>query len=233
MRINQYLASCGVASRRKAEEFVKQGLVCINDKVVEELGTVVGEGDVVKLQGKVVKPQENKVCIMLNKPKGYITAVTDDRGRPTVMKLLPKMKERVFPIGRLDFNTEGLLLLTNDGELANNITHPTKHIAKTYEVLLKVKPSTEALQKLRNGVELDGVKTLPALISKPKSADGLFKLEITIHEGKNRQVRRMFESIGVRVFALKRISIGGLKLGDLELKKCKYLSEDEIKTIFR
>ena len=233
MRINQYLASCGVASRRKAEEFVKQGLVCINDKVVEELGTVVGEYDVVKLQGKVVKPQENKVCIMLNKPKGYITAVTDDRGRPTVMKLLPKMKERVFPIGRLDFNTEGLLLLTNDGELANNITHPTKHIAKTYEVLLKVKPSTEALQKLRNGVELDGVKTLPALISKPKSADGLFKLEITIHEGKNRQVRRMFESIGVRVFALKRISIGGLKLGDLELKKCKYLSEDEIKTIFR
>ena len=233
MRINQYLASCGVASRRKAEEFVKQGLVCINDKVVEELGTVVGEDDVVKLQGKVVKPQENKVCIMLNKPKGYITAVTDDRGRPTVMKLLPKMKERVFPIGRLDFNTEGLLLLTNDGELANNITHPTKHIAKTYEVLLKVKPSTEALQKLRNGVELDGVKTLPALISKPKSADGLFKLEITIHEGKNRQVRRMFESIGVRVFALKRISIGGLKLGDLELKKCKYLSEDEIKTIFR
>ena len=233
MRINQYLASCGVASRRKAEEFVKQGLVCINDKVVEELGTVVGEGDVIKLQGKVVKPQENKVCIMLNKPKGYITAVTDDRGRPTVMKLLPKMKERVFPIGRLDFNTEGLLLLTNDGELANNITHPTKHIAKTYEVLLKVKPSTEALQKLRNGVELDGVKTLPALISKPKSADGLFKLEITIHEGKNRQVRRMFESIGVRVFALKRISIGGLKLGDLELKKCKYLSEDEIKTIFR
>ena len=233
MRINQYLASCGVASRRKAEEFVKQGLVCINDKVVEELGTVVGEGDVVKLQGKVVKPQENKVCIMLNKPKGYITAVTDDRGRPTVMKLLPKMKERVFPIGRLDFNTEGLLLLTNDGELANNITHPTKHIAKTYEVLLKVKPSTEALQKLRNGVELDGVKTLPALISKPKSADGLFKLEITIHEGKNRQVRRMFESIGVRVFALKRISIGGLKLGGLELKKCKYLTEDEIKTIFR
>ena len=233
MRINQYLASCGVASRRKAEEFVKQGLVCINDKVVEELGTVVGEYDVVKLQGKVVKPQENKVCIMLNKPKGYITAVTDDRGRPTVMKLLPKMQERVFPIGRLDFNTEGLLLLTNDGELANNITHPTKHIAKTYEVLLKVKPSTEALQKLRNGVELDGVKTLPALISKPKSADGLFKLEITIHEGKNRQVRRMFESIGVRVFALKRISIGGLKLGGLELKKCKYLTEDEIKTIFR
>ena len=233
MRINHYLASCGVSSRRKAEEFIKLGLVSINDKVITELSTVVKQDDVVKFKGKLVKPEENKVCIMLNKPKGYITAVSDDRGRPTVMKLLPKMTERVFPIGRLDYNTEGLLLLTNDGDLANNITHPTKHISKTYEVLLKVKPSTEALQKLRSGVELDGIKTLPAIISKPKNEDGLYKLEVTIHEGKNRQVRRMFEYIGIRIYSLKRVSIGGLKLGDLELKKCKYLTDYEIKTIFR
>lgn len=233
MRINQYLASCGVTSRRKAEELILSGKVKVNGQVVTVLSTDIKNEDVVEFDGNVIKPQSNKVYIMLNKPKGYLTTVSDDRGRPTVLKLIKNVNERIFPVGRLDYNTEGLLLLTNDGEFSNLVTHPSKHISKTYEVLLKTKPSNESLQKLRSGVELDGVKTLPAVVSKPKNADGLYLVEIKIFEGKNRQVRRMFEAVGYKVFALKRTSVGCLQLKDLPLKNYRFLNKNEINMIFK
>lgn len=234
MRINQYLASCGICSRRKAEELIKNNLIKVNGVVNNVLSTDIKVGiDKVEYKGKLVKPEEKKVYLMLNKPKGYLTSVSDDRGRPTVLKLIKDVNERIFPVGRLDYNTEGLLILTNDGEFANSITHPSKHISKTYEVLLKQKPMVDKLQELRNGIEIDGEKTLPAYISKPRCVDGLYLLEVTIFEGKNRQVRKMFEAIGYKVFSLKRIAVGKLTLQNLPLKAYKHLTEDDIKLIFK
>ncbi len=232
MRINQYLASCGITSRRKAEELVLNGRVKINGLVNTSLSTVVNTGDLVELDGKKVSLEEKKVYIMLNKPKGYLTSVSDDRGRPTVMKLLKGISERVYPVGRLDYNTEGLLLLTNDGEFANKVMHPSKHVSKTYSVTLKTKPKSEHLNELRKGVVIDNVKTQPCIITRPKNINGLYNLEITIFEGRNREIRKMFETVGYKVYALKRISIGKLILGDLPLKSYKLLDENQLKLVF-
>jgi len=233
MRINKFLASCGVGSRRKVEEFILNGDVSVNDEIITELSTDINENvDIVKFNGRIVKPESDKVYIMLNKPKGYLCTVSDDRDRPTVMKLI-KEKHRVHPIGRLDYNTEGLLLLTNDGELANRIMHPSGRISKTYLVTLKSKPKSEELDKLRKGIMLEDGLTQPAILERPKQVNGLFEINITIFEGRNRQVRRMFEAIGYKVFALKRLKIGKLELGDLELKKYKYLNQQELDKIFK
>lgn len=233
MRINKFLASCGVGSRRKVEEYILDGKISVNGEVVTELSTDINETtDVVKYNGRVVKLESDKVYIMLNKPKGYLCTVSDDRDRPTVMKLI-KEKHRVYPIGRLDYNTEGLLLLTNDGELANKIMHPSNRISKTYLVTLKSKPKSEELDKLRKGVMLEDGMTQPAIVERPKQNDGLYDILITIFEGKNRQVRRMFEAIGYKVFALKRLKIGQLELGELELKKYKYLDKKELSKVFK
>jgi 23S rRNA pseudouridine2605 synthase len=233
MRINKFLASCGVGSRRKVEEFILNGDVSVNGKVVTDLSTDINENtDIVKYNGRIVKLESDKVYIMLNKPKGYLCTVSDDRDRPTVMKLI-KEEHRVYPIGRLDFNTEGLLLLTNDGELANKIMHPSGKISKTYLVTLKSKPKSDELDKLRKGVILEDGMTQPAILERPKLNNGLYEVVITIFEGRNRQVRRMFEAIGYKVFALKRFKIGQLELGDLELKKYKYLNEKELEKIFK
>lgn len=232
MRINKYLATCGIGSRRKVEEYILSGEISVNGVIVNDLSTDIDETkDVVKYKGKVVKLQSDKVYIALNKPKGYICSVKDEKDRPTVMKLI-KDKNRVYPVGRLDYNTEGLLILTNDGEFANKVMHPNNKISKTYEVTLKSKPKTEELERLRKGVMLEDGITQPAIVDRPKNADGLYKLNITIFEGRNRQVRRMFEAIGYRVFALKRIKIGELNLGDMELKETRYLTENDLKKIF-
>ncbi len=233
MRINQYLASCGLTSRRKAEELVLQGRVKVNNQIVTNLSTVVSEKDIVECDGKRVALSEEKIYLMINKPKGYLTSVSDDRGRPTIMKLVEGIKERVYPVGRLDFNTEGLLLLTNDGEFANSVMHPSKHIAKTYKVTLKSKPKPAELELLRKGILLDDVKTLPAIIGRPKNEDGLYTLDVTIFEGKNREVRRMFEHIGYKIYALKRTKIGQLELGDLPLKSVKKLNKSDLKLIYK
>jgi len=233
MRINKYLASCGVSSRRKVEEYIAGGKVQVNGTTITDLATEIDENkDEVKFNGKIVNIDNDFVYIMLNKPKGYLCTVSDDRDRPTVMKLV-KDKHRVFPVGRLDFNTEGLLLLTNDGDFANRVMHPSGRITKTYIATLKSRPKPEELDRLRKGIELEDGITQPAVVDRPKTNNGLYDVTITISEGRNRQVRRMFEAIGYKLFALKRIQVGKLSIGDLQLKQCKYLNKNEIDKIFQ
>lgn len=226
IRLQKYLADCGVASRRKCEQFILDGLVEVNGKVVQELGTKVNEKDDVKFKGKVLKPVENKVYILLNKPIGYVTTVKDQFGRDTVLDLV-KVKERVVPVGRLDMYTSGALILTNDGEFINKYTHPKNEIDKTYNVTVSGKITKEEVEKLKNGVELDdGYITKPAKVKilKIDEEKNISRVQIVIHEGKNRQVRRMCEAIGKKVLALHRSKIGNIDVKDLKLGEWKYLN---------
>lgn len=233
MRINKYLASCELGSRRKVEDFILNGDVSVNGKVVRELGLDILEGDEVRYKGKIVKPQEKKVYIMLNKPKCYVTTKSDEKDRRIVMDLVRSVGVDIFPVGRLDFNTEGLLLLTNDGTWANNITHPSKNISKTYEVKTKYQLMPKQIRELSRGVVIDGKKTLPAVVE-PVSQDGdFFVTHITIFEGRNREVRKMFESINLKIYNLKRLSIGALSLGNLQMGKFRYLKPNEIDMVFK
>jgi len=232
VRINKFLASSGIGSRRKVEEYVLEGLVSINGKVVKELGYDVQENDKVCFNGKPVAVEEKKTYIMLNKPKCYITSLSDEKDRRIVTDLLKGIQERVFPIGRLDYNTEGLLLLTNDGDMANNIIHPSSQIGKTYEVKLKHNPTNKQLNEIRRGIVIDGRRTLPAKVEVVSFEDPYYILHITIFEGRNREIRKMFEYLKLTIYNLKRISIGGLKLGNLEMGKYKILSKSEINKVF-
>ncbi len=220
MRINKYIASSGVCSRRKAEEYILEGKVLVNGIVNTELGYKVKEKDVVVVDGKTISLEENKVYIMLNKPKGYVTTSKEQFGRPSVLDIV-KVEERVYPVGRLDMDSEGLLILTNDGEFSNNVIHPTKHISKKYEVALKDSITELSIKKLETGVDIGGYVTRPAKVEKITDK----KILITIGEGKNRQVRRMIEALDNKVLNLKRIAIGGLKLD--KLKSGEYIKLDE------
>lgn len=232
MRINKYLSSCELGSRRKVEEFVLTGKVSVNDKVVKDLACDVGGNDIVKYNGKIVHPVDKKIYIMLNKPRCYITSLKDEKDRKVVTDLLKGVKQKVFPVGRLDYNTEGLLLLTNDGNWANNIIHPSNHIYKTYEVKLKVVLNGKELNQMRKGMNIDGVQYLPAKVELIKSDEEYMYYNVTIMEGKNREIRRIFESFKVKIYSLKRISIGGLKLDDLPEGKYKYLNDVEKNLVF-
>ena len=232
MRINKYLASCELGSRRKVEEFVISGQVKVNDQVITDLAYDIQDNDIVKFKGKIVSPQNKKVYIMLNKPKCYITSLKDEQDRKVVTSLLKDLSVKVFPVGRLDYNTEGLLLLTNDGDWANNIIHPSKHISKTYEVVTKVLPTNKQLNTLRNGILIDNKKTLPAKVKVVDCQDNKYYLHITIYEGRNREVRKMFDFINVKIYNLKRISIGSLELGNLKEGKYRHLSNIEKEMIF-
>ncbi len=232
MRINKYLSQCELGSRRKVEEYVLQGFVSVNDRILNDLAYDVKDGDIVKFKGKIVKIQEKKVYIMLNKPRCYISSVKDEKDRRVVLDLLKDVKEKVFPVGRLDFNTQGLLLLTNDGDWANNIIHPSNNIYKTYELKLKVELNGKELKAIRSGLNIDGVHYLPAKIEKLENDDDYFVYHMTIMEGKNREIRRIFESFKVKIYSLKRIAIGGLLLGDLKEGKYKYLDEKQKQKIF-
>jgi len=227
LRLNKYIASTGACSRRKAEEYIISGRVSINGKIVTELGTQVGSNDVVCIDGKEIVLEERKVYIMLNKPIGYVTTAKEQFNRKSVLDIV-KVKERIYPVGRLDMDSEGLLLLTNDGDFANNIIHPTKHIAKRYEVLLKEEITETMIKKLRDGVDIGGYTTRRAVIEKIK--DNI--VHITITEGKNRQVRRMCEAVGNKVVNLKRISIGKLELGELKTGTYIELIKEDIDKIF-
>ena len=220
IRINKYIASSGVCSRRKAEEYILAGKVLVNGVVNTELGYKVKEEDIVVVDGKQISLEENKVYIMLNKPKGYVTTSKEQFGRPSVLDIV-KVEERVYPVGRLDMDSEGLLILTNDGEFSNNVIHPTKHISKKYEVVLKENITETAIKKLESGVDIGGYVTRPAKVEKVTDK----KILITIGEGKNRQVRRMIEAVDNKVLNLKRIAIGGLKLD--KLKSGEYIKLDE------
>ncbi len=229
MRINKYLASCGIASRRKCEELILSGKIEVNNKVITDLSTQIDENnDEVKYNGNIVKPETEFVYYVLHKPKGYVTSSKDDRGRKTVMDLLEDNSFRVFPVGRLDYDSEGLVLLTNDGELANKLTHPSYEIEKTYIVKINGLIKESELAVLRNGVKLDGVKTKKAKLKLINFEDGISKIQVKIMEGRNRQIRRMFSEIGKEVIFLKRIAIGELSLGGLSRGKIRKLNNFEV-----
>ena len=232
-RLQKFLAEAGVASRRKAEELIAQGKVKVNGKVVTEMGMKIdpAKDEVTYLDKKVTKKDTKMVYIMLYKPEGYVTTAKEQFGRPAVMDLVKGVKERIFPVGRLDYDTSGLLLLTNDGDLTYKLTHPKHDVDKTYIAKLYGIPDEGALQKFRRGVVIDGKRTKPAKIQIiEKDKDGRFcTAEIIIHEGRNRQVRKMCEAIKHPVAQLKRVATGDLKLGDLQKGKYRYLTEKEIK----
>src|SRR5665648_142390 len=215
-RLQKYLAGAGIASRRKCEELILQGRVEVNNFVVTELGTKVDpQKDIIKVDDKLVKYKENKhySYILLNKPKGYLTSLSDPFGRPTVLDLLKDIKERVYPVGRLDYNSEGLLILTNDGELTYALTHPTKEVEKIYIVKVKGIPSSEKLKTLSKGVTLkNNYKISPCHIYLLNTINGNAILKIKIKEGKKRQIRKMAEYIGHFVLKLKRIQTGPISL---------------------
>lgn len=236
-RLQKFLAEAGVASRRKAEALIAQGKVKVNGKVVTEMGFKIDseKDEVTYLEKKVSKKQTKMVYIMLHKPVGYVTTAKEQFGRPAVVDLIQGVSERIFPVGRLDYDTSGLLLLTNDGDLTYKLTHPKHDVDKTYIAKLYGVPDEGALQKFRRGVVLDGKRTKPAKIQiLNRDKDGRFcTAEIIIHEGRNRQVRKMCESIKHPVAQLQRVATGELKLGDLPKGKYRHLTEKEVKYLKR
>ena len=232
-RLQKYLAECGIASRRKCEEYITQGKVQVNGKTITELGVKVNpEKDKITFEGKNVKQEERKVYILLNKPIGYVTTSDEQFGRDKVLDLV-KVRERVVPVGRLDMYTSGALILTNDGDFVYKVTHPKHEITKTYTVTVKGIIKNEEVEQLRKGVKIDDYTTRPAKVKilKTDEEKDISRLEITIHEAKNRQVRRMCESVGRRVIALHRSKIGNIGVKDIELGKWRYLKDFEVKTL--
>jgi len=230
-RLQKYMASCGVASRRKCEEIILAGKVKVNGVLVNEVGTKVNPlKDVVEYEGKIISKEENKVYIMLNKPEGYISSVKDEKGRDTILDIV-KVKERVYPIGRLDYDSSGLLLLTNDGEIYNKIIHPSVEIVKKYIAVVTGEITENDIKKFEMGIDIGGYITAPAEIKIISYDKDISTIEIGIHEGKNRQIRKMCATINHEVLSLKRISMGQLKLGYLKRGEYRNLNKDEINYI--
>lgn len=233
MRINKYLAACELGSRRKVEELILNKLVKVNDALVTDLSYQVNALDIVKVNETIVRLQENKVYIMLYKPKNYITTTKEQFKRPYVLQLLSTVQEKVYPVGRLDYNTEGLLLLTNDGDFANKIISPKNEIEKEYEVIFSNLLNDRQLNDLQTRMVIDGYSIKPAKIKNvQKLKTNEYKLNIIIHEGRNRQIRKMFELVNLKIINLKRIRIGNLHLGSLKTGAYRYLAKDEINKIF-
>lgn len=229
-RLNKYLASCGVASRRGADKLISDGAVKVNGKVVTELGTLVNpEKDKVFVQDIQVKPVAKYSYIMFYKPKGCITTVKDEKGRKTVYDYLQDLNiPHLVPVGRLDYDTEGLLIMTNDGDLTFSLTHPSHEVEKTYLVKVNGEMPEHKLAQLRKGVIVDGEKTKRSKVKLLEYADGVSKLQVSITEGKNRQIRKMFEAVEREVFFLKRIAVGAVRLGGLARGAYRYLSDEEV-----
>lgn len=228
-RLQKVLAHCGVASRRKSEELIVQGRVSVNGKVVTELGVKVSAKDHLEVDGVPVY-QEQPVYYLLYKPRGVISAVSDDKGRKVVTDYFPGVPERIFPVGRLDYDTSGILLMTNDGEFSNLLMHPSHEVPKIYVAKVKGTPLKQQLKALDDGVMIDGRKTAPA-VSKLKSVDmqkGTAVVELTIHEGRNHQVKKMFEAIGFPVLKLKREQVGHLTLQGLNSGDYRELPKKEV-----
>lgn len=232
-RLQKYLANSGIASRRKSEELILQGRIKVNGKIVKELGTKINPTkDVIEYNGKTIKKQAEKVYILLNKPIGYVTTVRDQFNRDSVLDLV-KIKERLVPVGRLDMYTSGALILTNDGDFVYKVTHPKHEIEKTYTVTIKGIVNKEKVTQLQKGVKIEDYTTKPAKVKilKTDEEKNQSRLEITIHEGKNRQVRKMCEAIGHKVLALHRSKIAGIGVKDIPLGNWRYLSEKEVNMV--
>lgn len=229
MRLQKYLASCGVASRRNAEKIILDGRVTVNGETITELGTQVDEGtDAVCVDGKAVYPETEKHYLAYNKPVGEVTTVHDPEGRATVMDRFTDYPVRLFPVGRLDYDSEGLLLLTNDGELMNQLLHPSYEIRKSYLTKVSNMVTDDEIRSLRKGVMIDGRLTSPAEVRMIRHETFSTDLLITIHEGRNRQVRKMVEAIGHQVVRLKRVRFGPIQLGDLPSGMWRKLTDEEI-----
>ncbi len=235
VRLQKYLAECGIASRRKAEELILQGKVAVNGQTVTELGTKINPNkDIVTYQGQQVRKNNEYIYILLNKPIGYVTTAKDQFNRDSVLDLV-KTNKRLVPVGRLDMYTSGALILTNDGDFVYKVTHPKHEIDKTYTVTIKGIVKNEEVDKLRQGVEIEDYITKPAKVKilKTDEEKDQSRLEITIHEGKNRQVRKMCEAIGHKVLALHRSKIAGIGVKDIPLGKWRYLKNEEVKKILK
>jgi 23S rRNA pseudouridine2605 synthase len=243
-RLQKIIAAAGIASRRHAEEMIQQGRVSVNGQIVSELGSKAdAERDHIRVDGKLLQGPERYVYVVLNKPKGYVTTVTDPEGRPTIMDLVRRIHTRVYPVGRLDYSSEGLLLLTNDGALAQKLTHASSHLPKTYVVKVSGQPEDAAIERLRRGITLPPgpkpgkasrrdekpVKTAPAKIRQIREGDNPW-YEVTLIEGRNRQIRRMFEQVGHHVEKIRRVKYGPLQL-DVEPGKYRELTKDEVERL--
>ncbi len=229
MRLQKYMALSGVASRRKSEEIIQEGRVKVNNVVVTELGRVIDpKKDKITVDNKNIRLESQKVYIMLNKPVGFVSSLQDEKGRRVVTDLIEGVRERIYPVGRLDADTTGLLLLTNDGDLAFKLTHPSKKVEKKYIAIVEGVPNKKELDSLRSGVFVDGKKTHPAKVKISKKFDTDSILEIIIHEGRNRQVKKMCEAVNHPVKKLKRVSIGEIELGGLNIGNWRYLNDEEI-----
>ena len=231
IRLQKHLADCGVASRRKSEELIENRKVKVNGRVASIGDKVDPIRDKITVAGKTVVPVNKKVYIMLHKPRGFVTTVSDELGRRCVTDLVKDVGVRVFPVGRLDKDSEGLLLMTNDGEFANNLTHPSKHVNKTYRTTVKGEVSDEQLLHLAEGVEIDGKTTLPCDCFVAERKSDRTVLIFIIHEGRNRQIRKMCDAVGLEVLRLKRTEIAGVKLGMLPQGKWRDLNEREMKRL--
>jgi 23S rRNA pseudouridine2605 synthase len=227
-RLQKIIAEMGIASRRKAEEIIIEGRVTVNGKVAEIGMKADPRRDHIKVDGKLLTKPEKKVYYVFNKPRGVMTSMSDPEGRPTVKEFFRGIKQRVFPVGRLDFDSEGLLLLTNDGDFAHAILHPSKKIPKTYLVKVKGVLEDEELEKLRKGIKIDGKMTAPARVKKLKKTESNSWIEMTISEGRKRQIRKMLERVGHQVIRLMRIRINGLEMGPLEPGSYRKLTTDEM-----
>lgn len=232
MRINQYIASAGICSRRGADELIEEGRVRVNGAVLHAMGYHVEDGDVVEVDGVRIEPESKKVYYLLNKPTGYVTSTADKEGRPLVTELVPD-NMRVFPVGRLDYNTSGLLILTNDGDLSNRLMHPSHEFDKRYLVRAQGIVTRAEAARLEKGVDIGGFVTSPAEVHLLKHDRNSTIAEIVIHEGKNRQVRRMFKAVGHPVLELTRTGLGNLTIGKLAVGQCRKLSPAEVEYLKR
>ena len=231
-RVQKIISQAGVCSRRHAEALITEGRISINGTVVTELGTKADpDRDQILLDGKPLRPESRKIYLLLNKPVGYVTTLHDPQGRPIVTELLKDFEERLFPVGRLDYNTEGLLLLTNDGDWANRLAHPRHKVEKEYQVRVRGSVRPAQLQRLAAGVELSEGKTAPARVELVRQSEKNSWVAITIHEGRYRQVRRMCQEVGLDVVRLRRIRYGSVSLGDLQPGKWRLLTAGEVRSL--
>ena len=231
IRLQKYMAEAGIASRRKSEEMIAMGRVEVDGQVVTVPGTKITGKEVIKVDGRIIKQEQRKVYVLLNKPVGYISTAKDQFSRKTVLDLIDTVKERIYPVGRLDYDTSGLMLLTNDGELANRLTHPKHEMQKVYRAMIDGSLKEEDIKSFQDGIVIEDYTTAPAQVKIIEAAKKGSIIEVTIHEGRNRQVRKMFEALGHVVLRLKRVAIGPLSIDGLDEGKWRYLSKKEIEEV--